>query len=123
MSKLEDHARHELELLGEEPDVIEWFLTVIRSFETAGHSGASAAIAIPMLTELLQFKNLKPLSDNPDEWIHITEDIAGQPDLWQNKRNSAAFSHDGGRTYYLVSDGGDQRDRHVSTMAKLVYDE
>lgn len=123
MSNLEDHARRELELLGEEPDVIEWFLSVIRAFEVMGHSGGSASFAIPILTDLLQFKNLRPLTDNPDEWEHIAEDIAGEPNLWQNKRNSAAFSHDGGKTYYIVSDSRGQGFRHMSTLAKLVYGE
>jgi hypothetical protein len=103
-SNLVEHARRELELLGEEPGTIAGYLKVIRAFADMGHSGGSAAVAIPVIHELLQFKNLRPLTDDPAEWEHIAEDVAGQPDLWQNLRNSEAFSKDGGRTYYLLSE-------------------
>lgn len=115
-SNLVKHARRELELLGEEPDVIEWYLRVIGEFASFGHSGGSFAATLPVLIELLQFKNLKPLTDNPDEWNHISEDVAGEPGgLWQSARNSEAFSNDGGKTYWLLSEGanmGNQQPKH-----------
>lgn len=102
MNNLVEHARTELTLLGEEPEIIDWFCRVIEEFSSAGHSGASAMICIPMLSELLQFKNLKPLTDDPDEWEDVSDYSGGNP-TWQNKRNSEAFSEDGGKTYYLLS--------------------
>jgi len=104
MSNLVEHARLELELIGEDPDTIAGLLTVVQAFADMGHSGGSASVAIPMINELLQYKNLRPLTDNPDEWQHIDEDIAGQSDLWQNRRNGEAFSNDGGAHYHLLSE-------------------
>lgn len=106
MSNLVDHARRELELLKEEPETIEGYLKVIQAFADMGHSGGSAAVAIPTINELLQFKNLTPLTNNPDEWIHHTSETWGEPGgIWQSVRNPGAFSNDGGKTYYLVSEG------------------
>ena len=102
MSNLVDHARKELALLGEEPDTIDWFCRVVEEFASYGHSGGSASVCIPMLNELLQFKNLTPLTDNPDEWLYHGPDYGGP--IWQNIRNSEAFSKDGGKTYYLLSE-------------------
>ena len=105
MSELVNHAKRELEILGEEPETIEGYLKVIQAFADMGHSGGSASVAIPVINELLQFKNLRPLTSNPNEW---EERDMGYPEttynFWQNKRNPAAFSKDGGKTYYLVNE-------------------
>lgn len=98
MSNLVDHARRELEMIGEDPEVIDGYLRIIQAFADMHPSGGMASVMIPTLNELLQFKNLKPLTNNPDEWI----DHGG---IWQNARNSEAFSTDGGETYYLLSEG------------------
>lgn len=103
MNNLVEHARTELTLLGEEQETIDWFCRVIEEFSSAGHSGASAMICIPMLSELLQFKNLKPLTDDPDEWYDHSDSFGNYP-MWQNKRNGEAFSEDGGKTYTLLSE-------------------
>lgn len=109
MSELVDHARSELELIGEDPDVIEGYLKVIQAFADMNHSGGSAMVAIPVIHELLQFNNLSPLTDDESEWQFIAEDMAGREGgIWQNRRRSEAFSHDGGKTYYLLSEGADQ---------------
>ena len=104
MSNLVDHARRELELIGEEPETVAGYLNVIQAFADMGHSGGSASVAIPVIHELLQFKNLRPLTNDPVEWFHHGEADAGRPDLWQNVRNSEAFSNDGGKTFYLLSE-------------------
>lgn len=96
------HARRELALIGEDPDVIEWFLRVIREFATMGHSGGSASICIPRLTQLLSYEPLSPLTGDPAEWIDRAE-IMGEP-WWQNVRDSRAMSQDGGGTYWLVTE-------------------
>lgn len=112
MSKLVEHAKRELELVGEEPETIEGYLKVVQAFADMGHSGGSASVAVPVINELLQFKNLRPLTDDPKEWhCHTAEDYGVNEDLWQNIRNGAAFSHDGGKTYYLVSDGANTNNR------------
>lgn len=108
-SNLVKHARRELQLIGEEPETIEWYLKVIQTFAEFGHSGGSASVAIPTLNHLLQYKNLAPLTDDPTEWVCHEESISGVKDgLWQNVRNSEAFSYDGGKTYYLLSERDDQ---------------
>lgn len=105
MSNLVDHARIELELVGEELETIEGYLKVIQAFADMGHSGGSASVAIPVINALLQFKNLRPLTDDPEEWIHHGPDVwDGKNGIWQNKRNSEAFSEDGGKTYTLLSE-------------------
>ena len=105
-SNLIHHARVELEKIGEEPDVISWYIRVIRAFVSFGHSGGSAEATIPVLNELLRFKNLSPLTDDPREWIRHDEDVAGiEGGVWQNARNGEAFSPDGGKHYYLLSEG------------------
>jgi hypothetical protein len=96
------HAKRELALIGEDQDVIDWYVTVIRAFASYGHSGGSAMVTIPVLNELLQFRNLSPLTADPAEWIDHTG-ISGTP-MWQNRRCSEAFSEDGGKTYYLLSE-------------------
>lgn len=106
MSNLVEHAKRELELLGEEKEIIDGYLKVVQAFADMGHSGGSASAAIPIITQLLQFKNLLPLTDGPEEWHHHEAETYGvSEDIWQNKRNGEAFSHDGGKTYYLLSEG------------------
>lgn len=118
-SNLVDHARVELVKMGEDSDVIEWYLRTIQAFASYGHSGGSASVAIPVLNELLQFKNITPLTDDPDEWIHHGEDMWGEAGgIWQNKRNSEAFSQDAGKTYYLISEGGNDRNPIPSHESK-----
>ena len=104
-SNLMIHARRELELLGEEPEIVEGYLKMIQIFADMGHSGGSASVFIPTLTRLLWFKNLTPLTDDPDEWVHHTAEVWGEPGgVWQNVRNGEAFSDDGGKTYTLLSE-------------------
>ncbi len=100
---LVEHARHELQRIGEEPGVIDWYCRVITEFASAGHSGGSASVAIPVLHELLQFRALSPLTDDPGEWMDRTKESGGHP-MWQNKRDSTAFSGDGGKTYWLLAE-------------------
>lgn len=102
MSNLVDHARRELTRLGEERDVIDWYCRVVAEFASFGHSGGSAMATIPVLHDLLQFRALTPLTDAPAEWEDRTA-MSSAP-LWQSTRNPEAFSEDGGKTYWLVSE-------------------
>lgn len=121
-SNLVEHARRELEIIGEDKDTIEGFIRIVQAFADMGHSGGSASIAIPMITSLLHFQNLSYLTDNPDEWQFHAEEMAGVAGgFWQNRRNGEAFSLDGGKTYYLLSEGGNANNPkplHNSRMAK-----
>lgn len=101
------HARRELELVGEEPRYIEWYLNVIRAYAAFGHSGGTLGATLSTLYALLQFQNLTPLTDNPNEWIDVAGYTGANPGgVWQNIRNSEAFSYDNRQTYYLNSEGG-----------------
>lgn len=120
-SNLVAHARRELDLIGEEPDTVSGYLKVVQAFADMGHSGGSASVAIPTLNALLQYKNLRPLTDAADEWFYHGPAMAGNDEgFWQNIRNSEAFSNDGGKTYYLLSEGGNDKNRgplHTSAAA------
>lgn len=105
MSDLVEHAKRELELSGqhaEDPAYSQSIVAAVAAFASYGHSGGSAAVAIEQLHWLLQFRPLSPLTSDPDEWIDHGE-ISNSP-LWQNKRDPAAFSTDGGQTWYFVDD-------------------
>lgn len=111
-SGLVNFARKELKLLGEDEDVIEGYLKVIQAFSDMEHSGESAFIAIGVLHQLFQYKNLTPLTDDPNEWQFITEDVWGESGgIWQSVRDGEAFSNDGGKSYYLLSEGGNDKHR------------
>jgi hypothetical protein len=103
---LVEHARRELELLGQfaqDPAYAQSIVAAVAAFASYGHSGGSAGCAVEQLTTLLQYRTLTPLTDDPDDWHHHGEDIAGVPGgLWQNRRDPAVFSADGGKTYYFV---------------------
>lgn len=106
MGNLVEHARRELSIIGEDPETIDGYLKVVQAFADMGHSGGSASVAIPVIHELLQYKNLSPLTTHEADWIFHGEDVAGvEGGVWQSRRNSEAFSRDGGRTYYLLSEG------------------
>lgn len=111
MSNLIDHARRELELCGqydEDPAFAVSVLAAVAAFASyPGHSGSSAEVGIQMLADLLRFKNLSGLTNNPDEWIKHTPDMwDGEHHVWQNVRNGSAFSTDGGATYRIMGENG-----------------
>lgn len=112
-SNLVAHARRELAIVnlraqpGDEysQEDIDGFLKVIQAFADMGHSGGSAPFAIGIISDLLQFKPLAPLTDDPDEWyFHGEEQWGEKGGVWQNRRHGEAFSHDGGKSYYLLSE-------------------
>lgn len=101
---LVEHAKRELKLLGEDPEYATGIVNVVQAFANMGHSGYSAMDAIDKINTLLKFKNLTPLTNDPDEWMYISEETWGFPrGVWQSRRDPEAFSHDGGNTYYLLS--------------------
>lgn len=104
MSHLVDHAKRELTILGEEQDLIDVTVEMIEAFDKLGHSGVSGRVHVQMINEILNFKNLSPLTDNPQEWRKLDEEMTGRQDLWQSRRNPAVFSKDGGKTHYHLDD-------------------
>jgi len=76
---------------------------LIDTIADQGHSGGSIGYTVWLFNRLVAFKPLTPLTDNPNEWIDHTDISDGNP-LWQSRRQSDAFSTDGGTTYYSVDD-------------------
>ena len=97
-SNLVDHARRELARLNNDEDFNNSIIASVRAFASYGHSGGSASVAIPVLHQLLQFKPLTPLTNDPKEWNEVDNE------MWQSNRDSEAFSKDRGMTYYLLSE-------------------
>lgn len=97
---LVEHARTELERTDENDDYIDWMVSVVEQYASFRHSGGSHMVSLPRLIQLLDHGNLTPLTDDPAEW-EDRSDISGYP-VWQNTRNSRAFSENGGKTYYYV---------------------
>jgi hypothetical protein len=103
---LSEHARAELQRAGEfDRDIafataIMAAVCVVDAF-VISEQLAPGEIAGP-LSLLLRHGTLTPLSDEPAEW----DDRSGPTGraIWQNRRNPAAFSHDGGLTYFLVTE-------------------
>ena len=76
---------------------------ICKLFAEQGHSGLSANITLQLLDELLIKSNtLSPLTNNPDEWMDVTE-MSGYK-LHQSKRKFSCFSDDGLNTYYDTND-------------------
>lgn len=105
---LVEHARRELELSGqfeEDPAYAQSVVAAVAAFASYGHSGGSAACAVGQIVTLLRYGTLSPLTNSPDEWNEVAaEYTSGPTTLWQSQRNPEAFSEDGGRTYYLLSE-------------------
>lgn len=76
---------------------------ICKLFAEQGHSGLSASITLQLIDELLVKSNtLSPLTNNPDEWMDVTE-MSGYK-LHQSKRKFSCFSDDNLNTYYDTND-------------------
>jgi hypothetical protein len=76
---------------------------ICKLFAEQGHSGLSANITLQLLDELLVKGNtLSSLTNNPDEWMDVTE-MSGYK-LHQSKRKFSCFSDDNLNTYYDTND-------------------
>ena len=64
-------------------------LHMIKEFADEGHSGFSAQYAIDILSKLLSFKPLTPLTGEDDEWCDVSE-YSGTT-TYQNKRCFSVF--------------------------------
>lgn len=100
-SEMLKHAEREMQRAHVEDDVQPSLLQAVAAFRSYGHSGGSAFVCIEILNDLLNFRALGPLTDDPAEWIDHTGISSGDP-TFQNMRDSEAFSKDGGKTYYLL---------------------
>lgn len=73
-------------------------MDLVAVFVEQGHSGMSGSLVADAFHRLVMFEPLGPLTDDPDEWVEVTDG------LWQSRRQSEAFSRDGGKTYRLNGD-------------------
>lgn len=110
-SNLVKHARKELSLINEEPDIVTMYMRIVEAFSSYGHSGGSAAACIDVINKLLRFQPLTPLTNDPNEWMEVSEAFGGDDGMWQSLRDSEAFSDDGGQSYWLLRDGASSRNR------------
>lgn len=111
-SGLVRHAETELRLAGlyeKDSDyggmIPENVVAVIRAFASAGHSGGSAALTSEIVCRLMRYKTLTPITSDPAEWMEVSAMCPpDQRPVHQNRRDSAMFSSDGGKTHYSVDD-------------------
>lgn len=87
---LVEHAKTEMKHWIESDDEMsilmsKQILEIVELFASHGHSGCSAGMAIPVITKLLDFKPLKPLTGKADEWNEVGEGV------FQNRRCSNIF--------------------------------
>ncbi len=118
------HARRELEAIGENPESIECYICAIQAIADLGQPETISSVVIPTITALIEFKNLSPLTDSPDEWNYISDLVCGEyQGVWQNVRNTEVFSVDGGKTRYSLHQTEKQERRSLSrTVNRNVED-
>lgn len=123
-SKLVQHARRELALADrwnavtnfETPydglisKYVEELITVVASQH---HSGGTLDQTLRVFDEVVRFRNLIPLTDDPTEWVDMIAVGGGARNLevmrYQSLRNTGAFSGDGGKTYWTMDTNKGER--------------
>lgn len=96
------HAECELDLIGMKDGsdddmniaMRKHILHMIKEFSEEGHSGFSAQYAISILSKLLKYEPLTPLTGDDSEWVDVSE-MNGNT-LYQNKRCGRVFKDDTG---------------------------
>jgi hypothetical protein len=96
------HAEYELDLIGMKDGsdddmniaMRKHILHMIEEFSEEGHSGFSAQYAISILSKLLKYEPLTPLTGDDSEWVDVSE-MNGNT-LYQNKRSGRVFKDNDG---------------------------
>ena len=108
---LVDHGKEELERAGlfdKDSDydgmLGEAVLELLQTFSKQGHSGFSAQLTMELFNKLVKYETLTEITDDPEEWMAVSEDMALGEGVWQSRRNPALFSNDGGKNYYSIDD-------------------
>lgn len=116
-SPLVEHAERELKLAGIDKSDSDYggmlyraVLELVRTFSKQQHSGTSAELTVNILTQLLNFEVLTPVTDDPAEWKSVSE-IVKEP-MWQNVRGGNYFSRDGGKSWFHINTN--QKGRSIS---------
>lgn len=106
-------------------------LHIINEFSKEGHSGFSAGYAISLLSKLLKYEPLTPLTGEDWEWNEISEEMSGSNNgtLYQNARCSHVFKDDGGAydidgkvfyDWYTDEETGEKRKSHFTSIDSRV---
>lgn len=100
MSNLIKHAERELQHWTNSDDIMSQsmardVLALVAQFAEQGHSGFSAGICLQAFTRLADFKPLRPLTGEPDEWVEVGDGV------FQNKRCSSVFKERDGAAYNI----------------------
>jgi hypothetical protein len=105
------HARRELELAQESPEMIEAIVKVIEAFVTGPlvTDGTTSAMAAQIIHQLLRRRPLTPLTNDPAEWIERLAPSGAK--IWQSTRTPEAFSPDGGKTYWSLAEVSPEGER------------
>lgn len=74
------------------PDLARAVTALAELFDSQNHSGGSAAIVGQLVTRLMRWEPLSPLTGEDDEWTEVSDGV------YQNRRCSRVFK-EGGRTY------------------------
>ena len=99
-SNLIKHAKHELKLMGMDPDSEEDdmdrlaannVLDLLRVFSSQGHSGFSAPYVLKLFTTLASFEPAAPLTGEDDEWQDVSKMSGDIGPRYQNKRCGRVF--------------------------------
>lgn len=120
MGNVREHAIREMKLAGVDEDIYgdmtsKAVLKMIDAFESEGHSGASAGLVLSIFNRVIDFGNLTPLTNDPEEWVQH------ERGMWQSKRNSSAFSSDQGNSYYLTEESRWEDDEHGRRVRRVTY--
>lgn len=89
------HVRREVGLV--DTDVVQNLVDVTRVFCLEGYSGGAAPIARSMLSKVLAWEPLAPLTGDDDEWSDMSA-FSGRP-LWQNNRCNRVFKEADGTCF------------------------
>jgi hypothetical protein len=109
MSNLVEWAKLELERIGDQNDSMQQsmnrdILQIVEMFSEQGHSGFSASYALNMITRLLDWKPITPLTGEDDEWCDVPK-WDKDKNCQQNKRCSAVFRYNFDNSTAIYIDG------------------
>jgi len=101
MSNLHEYAKEELDRIDdgteEQAEINKDVMDIVDKFSQQGHSGFSASYALSIITRLLAFYPLTPLTGATGEWQYVASDgKRNTGNLYQNTRYSALFKDDTG---------------------------
>lgn len=100
-----EFAKRELDIIGMGEDsedemnreMRKNILSMLEVFVSQGHSGFSAGYITEMLTKLMRYEPLSPLTGEDSEWTDVSN--YGKEPWYQNKRYSSVFKDADGSCY------------------------